>query len=302
MLNLQKKRFLRRMLGYATNPARSKLRVLAGREQHLDVHGVEIVLPPEHDLPFYQRRDPTYDTYAIGLLARLALDAPVTVIDVGANVGDTAAAILASDPRTEVISVEGDQRFVSYVRRNLAAHSDRARLVEGFVGPVGTRVSYTSNGTTGGFNGVAEEGDDGGQEVTEWVTPASLMSMVADDRRLVWKSDIDGFDIHVLVEHWDEVAARCDVIWFEYDPVRTLGAAEDVERLITKICDSGRTTAVYDNLGRLMVLLQPGPDQASALRGLTHWLHEQRDGHITVPYLDLWVTTAAADRLWREAL
>lgn len=291
VLNVQKKRFIRRMIGYGTNPARSRVRTLFGREQRLDVDGIRIVLPPDHDLPFYQRRDPTYDAYAVPLLSALAGRGDVTVIDVGANVGDTAAAVLASDSSTQVISVEGDPSFVSYLRRNLAEHSERAQVVPGFVGPVGSRVSYSRTGTTGGFNTVGASGE---QEITAWVTPASLLEMVQPDRLAVWKSDIDGFDIHVLVQHWEVVDERCAVIWVEYDPPRTLGDPADVDRLIALIAASGREVVVYDNLGRRMTRLAPGPAQAPALHALTSWLHEQRQGHVTVPYLDLWLLAPEA--------
>lgn len=290
-LNAQKKHFIRRMAGYATNPVQSKIRTVLGREQHLDVDGIPIVLPPDHDLPFYQRRDPTYDAYAITLLAQLASAFPVTVVDVGANVGDTAAAVLASAPGTEVISVEGDARFVDYLRRNMAPYPDRARVVDRFVGPVGTQAVYSRTGTTGGFNTV---GSSGSQQVADWVTPADLLAMVAPDRTVVWKSDIDGFDIHVLTGHWSTVVERSAVVWFEYDPARTLGDPADIPRLIELISQSGRTTLVHDNLGRLITRLEPGRHQTAALHALTDWLLEQRSGFVTVPYLDLWLLTPEA--------
>ena len=133
-LTVRKKRFIGRMIGHATNPVRVHWRSWRRQEQRHTIGGVEIVLPPEHNLPYYQHRDPTYDAYAIDLLARLAAgDRHVTVIDVGANVGDTAAAVLASDPETSVISVEGDPMFLGYLARNLAAHAERATVA----------VSYT---------------------------------------------------------------------------------------------------------------------------------------------------------------
>lgn len=64
-----KKRFARRLLGYACNPLVSKTRSRLGREQEYEIGGHPVVLPPEHNLPFYQRRDPTYDRYAQTLIA-----------------------------------------------------------------------------------------------------------------------------------------------------------------------------------------------------------------------------------------
>ncbi|TWE11998.1 hypothetical protein [Rudaeicoccus suwonensis] len=294
-LNTRKKRFIRRMAGYATNPIAVKVRTLRRQEQRYDIAGIPVVLPPEHNLPFYQRRDPTYDHYAVALLWTLAQgERRVTVIDVGANVGDTAAAVLAADPRTAVISVEGDQRFLSYLHRNVAPFSDRASVVEGFVGPVGASVAYSRDGSTGGFNAV---GGDDPQVVDEWVRPADLVAIPDAADLVVWKSDIDGFDIHVLAQHWDVIDSRCDVIWVEYDPPRTLGDPADVDRVIAALAGSGRTVLVYDNLGRRMVSLAPGEGQIAALRTLSDWLGVQYAGHVTVPYLDLWALSPEAAKL-----
>ena len=68
--------FLHRLAGYATNPAARRTRVLLHREQHHVVAGQPLVLPPDHDLPFYQRRDPTYDAYAEELVADAGRPAP----------------------------------------------------------------------------------------------------------------------------------------------------------------------------------------------------------------------------------
>ncbi len=288
-LNVRKRRFIRRMLGYATNPVAVRWRTARGTEQDHDIGGIRITLPPGHNLPFYQKRDPTYDAYAISILRDLAAhDRLLTVIDVGANVGDTAAAILASNPNTSVISVEGDPCFVSYLHRNLRPHARRATVVEGFVGPVGTHVSYSRHGTTGGFNTTGTEDD---QQVLDWITPEHLVQRAPDDHLVVWKSDIDGFDIHVLVEHWDAIMRRCEVLWFEYDPASTLGNRSDIVLLLDLLADSGLVCLVYDNLGRKMLTLGPGVHQSRALGALTGWLMEQRDGHVCVPYVDIWALT-----------
>ena len=288
-LTVRQRETITRMAGYVTNPLHVKYRVWRGREQAHVIGDMTIILPPEHNLPFYQRRDPTYDTYAIGLLsARATGSRRVTVIDVGANVGDTAAAILSSDEDTRVICVEGAPRFVQYLKRNLRGMGARATVVEGFVGPVGSNVEFSMHGSTGGFRA----GGDDAQAVTRWVRPAELLDMTDHNDLVVWKSDVDGFDIHVLANHWTDIDERADVIWFEFDTPGTLGDSNDVDALIEALIASERHCLVYDNLGRLMVDLAPGC--ANGLATLSNWLHQQRQGHVTVPYLDVWALTPEA--------
>lgn len=295
-LSIRQREALRRLPGYVTNPLAVRYRSARGIEQKHRIGDVEITLPPDHSLPFYQRRDPTYDAYAIPLLAAVAeVPRTVTVIDVGANVGDTAAAVLTSSPTTKVISVEGAETFLPYLRRNLAPYADRARVVEGFAGPIGQAVTFERTGSTGRFRPSSEaDGPDA------WVTPESLLAMVEPDAFVVWKSDIDGYDVHLLADHWQSIDPRCDVVWFEYDTPRTLGDRGDVERLADQITASERALLVYDNIGRLMLRLPPGDGQA--LVQLSAWLNRQYEGHITVPYLDVWALTPTAMELIAPAL
>ena len=243
-----------------------------------------MVLPPGHDLPFFQHRDPTYDTYAGDVLRELADGVSrLLVIDVGANVGDTAVEALSAAANIEVIAVEGDPEFVSYARRNLDQFGRRVRIVQGFVGPAGSHYSR-AGGTTGGF-GVRRPD---AIEVTEWIAPRDLLRDASSFDEVVWKSDIDGYDVHVLTQHWAEINAACHTLWFEFDPIHTLGDPSDVASLITLLADSGRELRVFDNLGREMVRLSAGTGVRDGLTTINNWLWKQPEGHVVVPYVDIW--------------
>ncbi len=287
-----KKRYVRRLAGYALNPLAATARSRLGREQDFLIGGHPVVLPPEHNLPFYQRRDATYDRYAEGLVAALAGTHPrLRVVDLGANVGDTAVAMLTAAPGIEVVAVEGSPRFAAYLRRNVADFGARTTVVERFVGPVATTTAtFTTSGTTGGFQATrtGDEIEEVETDDSSWVSPAELLAGGEDYDATLWKSDIDGFDIHVLVEHWDTVTSACEVLWFEYDPAGTLGDKADIGRLVELLAGSGRRVVVYDNLGRRMVELTPSAAVGPALEALTAWLVEQRSGHLVVPYVDIW--------------
>ena len=63
---------------------------------------------------------------------------------------------------------------------------------------------------------------------------------------------------------------------------------QDLATLIELLGDSGRTLRVFDNLGREMVRLLPGEGVRQGLTVLSTWLAQQREGHVTVPYVDIW--------------
>lgn len=263
-------------------------RIRLKRDQSHQVGDFLLTLPPEHDLPYYQRRDPTYDSYAIDVLAKWAVRAPQTlVVDLGGNVGDTAASALSAGPSIRVISIEGSPHFAKYWRLNARNFGGRAELVEGFVG-VSDRetMEYRQDRGSGGFQA---SNSDSGTLVDSWVSLESIFAQAHPAEQLIFKSDIDGLDIHVLANNWRLINDSSDVIWCEFDPARTLGDRGDIERFITYVQESGRPVTIYDNLGRLMLEMDPGPHIGAVLRSLTQWLTEVHRGYLTVPYLDLWL-------------
>ncbi|HBX80841.1 MAG: hypothetical protein WAV45_14535 [Propionibacteriaceae bacterium] len=274
------------------------MRTLRGRDQDYTIGGVSVVLPPDHKLPYYQRRDPTYDEYAGRIVGELARDVDkLLMIDLGANVGDTAVLALASADNVDVRCVEGSARYAGYCRRNVARFGERATVIERFVGPVGKHRKFVETGTTAGFYGDVTEGGDA-PDGTDWLTPTELLEGADEYPRVLWKTDIDGFDIHILVEHWDVIRANCEVLWFEFDPPGTLGDRSDIARLCELVGSSGLDMVVYDNLGRRMFSMPAGPAAGTSLLGLARWLDDIRLGHLTVQYLDVWLMpTALAARV-----
>ena len=77
------------------------------------VGAVELELPLSHELPFYQHDHPRYDRQ----LGAIAAELGGPVVDIGANVGDTAAAIRAESD-VPILCVEGDPRFFALLERN----------------------------------------------------------------------------------------------------------------------------------------------------------------------------------------
>lgn len=150
--SIRQRRLARRMVDYLIEPAKALGRRMLHRDQIHHIAGQPVILPPGHFLPWFQRRDPTYDRYAETVIAALCDGYDVTVVDLGGNVGDTAVAVLGSDPDVKVVSIEGNPEFTRYLARNIAPFGPRARHVEAFVGPIPGIGSYVSHGTSGAFS------------------------------------------------------------------------------------------------------------------------------------------------------
>ena len=92
-----------------------------------ELDGTKLQLPLSHQLPQTRRR---FHNYAenLGELARPLADMGHRImVDVGANIGDSAAIVKAHAPEMAMLCVEGDDRFVPFLRANTARWSDVTR-------------------------------------------------------------------------------------------------------------------------------------------------------------------------------
>jgi FkbM family methyltransferase len=88
------------------------------------VHGVELLLPLSHDLPRHIAKFPYYDTVLPNLVRFLIQEArvarPLTIVDVGANIGDTVRMLDAAAGAGNIsfICVAPDDVFLALLHRN----------------------------------------------------------------------------------------------------------------------------------------------------------------------------------------
>src|SRR5262249_13783837 len=87
------------------------------------VHGVEMLFPPAHTLPSMVSVFPRYDTLLPEFLQFLREERPtkLLVVDVGANVGDTAALAAAKVGADNIrfICLEADEQYLPFLKTNV---------------------------------------------------------------------------------------------------------------------------------------------------------------------------------------
>ncbi len=238
-------------------------RLCARRVVCRHVQGVDLYLPWGHLLPDYARARPTYGQNLVALAQGLqrAGGGPLPVLDIGANVGDSASQIMAgTDAR--VLCVEADPYWAGYLRRNVGGDA-RATIVEvlltaGEGGGAGARP--VRRGGTTRFVEQAGAGD----------LPALSVAQLRDlhpafDRCRLVKSDTDGFDttlVPAVAEVWKD---RPPVLFFEFDPgLARLAGDRDPNQLWEQLSVLGyRRLAIWDNTGDPLGQLDT-PDAAAA--------------------------------------
>ena len=222
------------------------------------VGAVQLELPLSHQLPFYRRDHLHYDR-AIGRIARL-LGGPV--VDVGANVGDTAASIRA-ETDVPVLCVEGDERFFALLERNAAALGD-VELERALVdAPARGRVERAA-----GTARVVPGHDPLASKPLEEV----LRDHPRFERPALLKLDTDGMDVPILLGNLELLERLRPALFFEYDP--HLGAEPVVFERLAEI--GYARMLVYENTGEL--------HRASELGT---WPHAAYEGHGGARYADV---------------
>lgn len=211
-----------------------------------DVQGVRLALPWSHRLPDYARMSPQYGQNLVELSRLLAADAPLVMLDIGANVGDSALQVLNAVDGS-VLCVEADKAYLDFLHRNVD-HDPRIRVVEGLLtvdddAEAGTTAVRTG-GTTRFVSGY-------GADAMPTLTPTGLRASHPQfgDLRLV-KSDTDGHDVALVPAIADAWAQARPVLFFEYDLQLTRLAGDDPFAVWPRLTALGyHHVAVWDNGG-----------------------------------------------------
>lgn len=268
-------------------PLRDKLKKALGRPVEYVIGGHSILLPPEHALPAYQAVHLQYDRF----LPHLARQLPAggVVVDVGANCGDTLAAMLGANPQLHYICVEADASFYDLLERNAerlrrAVPGASIELHRAFAGAAIHAVALSgTGGTRHAVAGAPEQGASGLRTI-------ALDHIVAHESAVcLLKSDVDGFDFDVIDSGRDLIRRREPLLYFECDCSHshrldgfdaTLGWLERI----------GYTRwTVFDNFGAVMLARATAADA----RELLDYVARQDAGRSTrtIHYLDLLGTT-----------
>jgi len=212
-----------------------------------EVQGVRLALPWSHRLPDFADGDSPYGQNLVALAKGLAASGPLVVLDVGANVGDSALQILdACDAR--IVCVEGDLAYLPFLEENVGARPE-CRIEASLLAPTAAKAAgqvapVRAGGTTRFVAGSSSQ-------VAPAVTPTELRLRHpwTEQLRLV-KSDTDGHDVALVPAVAEAWADLRPVLFFEYDPKPTRLNGTDPMTVWPALEALGyRQFAVWDNGG-----------------------------------------------------
>jgi FkbM family methyltransferase len=218
------------------------------------LNGRSLALPLSHDLPNNRRVAPIYGDNLRRVCEFLrARRGRLTMIDVGANVGDSW--VLSSPAEGDrYLLVEASEHWTRLLERN-AAGSRGVTRVQAMVSDRCERVNATVVVEQG--NGRVAIGGRDAREI-ETVTVDLLVERHPDFARAdLLKVDVEGWDDRVLRGAAALMREARPVLFFEHDPAGSGG--NDVDRVFRELADLGyRRFLFYDHRGFLAAAVEAG--------------------------------------------
>jgi FkbM family methyltransferase len=245
-----------------------------------------LAIPDDHRIGDIRRKWKRYDV-ALGDIARAVAGKypAATAIDIGANVGDSAA-LIRMHQTMPVLCIEGNPEFLPWLRRNLEVLGENVEIEPCFVADDESGIVPSDIETAGGtasVNRAVRAGTPDGS-----IRTRSLGSIVREhprfsDPRLL-KVDTDGLDFRILRLSRGFLADARPVIFFEYYLDADDGAAGEALAAVESLASIGyHRHLVYDNFGNFLVSI----DAVERFAELNAYLASNRRHGRAVYYFDV---------------
>lgn len=204
-----------------------------------------ITLPPGHTLPKYQKRHKLFDRF-LPVLAKY-VDQDKVIVDIGANVGDTAI-MMHQTSKSPIICVEPSDKFYPYLEKNIARLNEQKQAlftcVKSLIGTSEIKGQLTHYDGTAKV--VEAEKDTGS-------TFVSLDKVLGNVNVGFIKVDTDGYDYDVLNSGTETLRNKKPIVFWE-NQMENKKQAAGYDKLYENLINSGYSEIyVFDNFGNLML-------------------------------------------------
>jgi FkbM family methyltransferase len=175
----------------------------------------------------------------------------MTLIDVGANVGDTIA-VVKTQVDVPVIGVEGDEVTYAYLEKN-SKQFNNVNIVKTFLGEKTEELNV--NFEKSGWNATIIPDDKGGKQIAFKTLDAVINEGGFNNRTIkLLKVDVEGFDTIVLRGAGDIIKEHKPVVFLEYNRQNMISIKEEGLPTLLSFATAGyNKIAFFDHKGTLML-------------------------------------------------
>lgn len=175
----------------------------------------------------------------------------MSLIDVGANVGDTIA-VVKTQVDVPVIGVEGDEVTYGYLEKN-SKQFNNVSIVKTFLGEKAEELNV--NFEKSGWNATIIPDDKGGKQVSFKTLDTVINEGGFNNRTIkLLKVDVEGFDTIVLRGAGDIIKKHKPVVFLEYNRQNMISIKEEGLPTLLSFAAAGyNKVAFFDHKGTLIV-------------------------------------------------
>lgn len=215
----------------------------------MEVHRMTLEMPLSHALPYYLRSFPLYDRLPGRLSEYVHAEYGfLNCIDVGANVGDTIAA-LSRNVNERFLAIEPNPKFNMYLRRNFG-HADNIEILDYYCSSSSEAKRYMIDEHSGTAS-ITVKGTGTSLRAETLDNIVSARPEFADCNLL--KIDTDGHDFDVIAGAQRVIRGSLPIIIFEAYESSNPAYVEECLGTLTGLRDAGYGSfLIYDNYGFLM--------------------------------------------------
>lgn len=206
------------------------------------INGQEALCPFSHMLAFYQKQYPLYDRQ-LSKICRLIKETKgsISMIDVGANIGDTVLNIGIRE--AYYLLIEGEKSYVSLINKNLVNYY--YSLENTFLTDDTSQCNYSMSNANG--TGHLIQSEDGRTELN---TLDILLEKYQNKKFDIIKIDTDGFDFKVIRGATDFLKYQQPLVFFEWDYNYLFEQNEDAFSIFPLFKELGYyEMIIFDNFG-----------------------------------------------------
>jgi len=200
--------------------------------------------------PYYYATFSTYDRALPRICEKIQKkDQNLIIIDIGANIGDTASLISEKVDGASILCIEGDKKFLPFLYDNVLSIKNNTVIIE----PkycVDTLVNNKFN--VENKNGTAHLLISGSNTIENINTLDNILNEhLLFKNTNILKIDTDGFEIIVLNGSKELLRNKHPIIFFEFTPEAYISNNQNPMDLIKLLNSFGYEKALfYDNFGR----------------------------------------------------
>lgn len=266
-------------------------------DQIYSIGNLDILIPSSHKLPEYQKSYQNYDKKIRNIITSIERIKGVnTIIDIGANIGDTAV-FIRSFSNAKIICIEGDNLSLDYLKKNTHNLSDIV-ICPVYVQGRDADEAYEIQ-RHGGTARLEKSSKDENLEFMSLVDIMKINDIQPDSLELL-KIDTDGFDFEILLDNSKLIDNFRPDIYFEYDITPKEQFDIDSIKVIELLQSFGYSFIVYDNFGNLLNIVED--DCKQRFLHLNHYLKSCKKYGGGIYYFDIFATVnkEIIQDIWRN--